>query len=319
MYSSESHLEATLLAALNDNDLRVHFYQTLLESKIWAVQLNSSDDIYDAVLGGGQLSFWNIEVSGVLYVPLFTTKEKLVACVGNDHYAFEMPAVELLELTLDKPLIVNPDSETGLIISAEAVTHLLNGEMITTEKIDLADHHEVLFGHLIEMPQKIIDVMSTFFSGCPEVKRAYIAKVYMPKLDSGARITIGFDAGARYSEIVTKAGYVLNDIYGDDVLIYFCDLNCANSLVRFLQLECLPFYDYGNDSTNTTETLPIDGAILFSQITPQSGALVSQLSTVQEVSNEALNSSSVLTSEVESAKLSGESNAVKKWWQFWIS
>jgi hypothetical protein len=318
MYSSENHLEVTLSAAMKDRALRVHFYQALLESTVWAVQLNDdADDIYDAVLGGGHLSFWNIEISGSLYVPLFTSKEKLVDCIGDDHYAFEMPTIELLELTLGKALIVNPNNETGLIISAEEVSHMLQGEVIATEKIELNDQHEVLFGHLIDTPHKMIDVMSVFFDGCSEVKRAYIAKVYMPKLDSGARITIGFDAGKHYSNIVTKAGYVLNDAYGDDVLIYFCDLNCVNSLVRFLQLECHPFYDCGVDTGNTENTSVIDESISFTQVTPQQVPLVSQLSTVQEIFAESLKSCSVLTSEVETAKVRFSPNTVKKWWQFW--
>jgi len=151
MLQPVNNLEKTLHKAAKDHNKASAFYDELMESKIF-------------VLGKPE-------------------HEKDDDKLRLDEPYLELSTVDLFQLTIGAPLVLNPNSNLGMEFEPEDIAMLLDSSLMENQKHILDQQTEVLLGHAENISDVFTSVLSAFFKKHSEVRAAYIGTIQIPSDD----------------------------------------------------------------------------------------------------------------------------------------
>jgi len=123
-------LEKILHQAAADHNQAPSFYEELMESKIFVLgkpESESNDGEFtleeeQAVI----IQHWERETDQSPVVPFFTSLQMLQHAIDTDEPYLELTTVDLFQLTMGAPLVLNPNSDFGMEFEPEDVAVLLD-------------------------------------------------------------------------------------------------------------------------------------------------------------------------------------------------
>jgi hypothetical protein len=182
----ENRLEALLMQAVNDPGIRPEFYKELLIADLFVLIVpgNHPQGTYVAQ-EGETLSIKGINVEGRKLIPVFTSERRLRQYIQTQDNLAQLNGRVLFAMIAaqNNGIVLNPASSYGKEFTAQEVDSLVNGSIFEPRQQIITQETKVLVGMPKEYPTKVVDSLSSYFQGKPEVKKAYVAQIHMP--DSG--------------------------------------------------------------------------------------------------------------------------------------
>jgi hypothetical protein len=213
----ENRLEALLMQAANDPATRPEFYKELLAADLFVLIIpgNRPHGKYIAE-SGDTLSIKGIDVQGRKLIPVFTSERRLREyiqaqdnlAVLNGHALLSMIAAQ------NEAVVLNPASSYGKEFTQNEIASLLDGSIFLPEKRFISKEAKVLIGKPAEYPDKVVDALSSYFQGKPEVQKAYVAQIHVPDSGEPPHLIFAIQTEGDFSATASDLDAIFKDILG---------------------------------------------------------------------------------------------------------
>lgn len=245
-FDPQNDLERALMRAANDPAARPHFYQTLLESDLYAIQqgIEAPGEHTTTTLGEGQtLHIASMQNDGKEYLVMFTSVPRISAVVREEVSYIGMNARELLTLTRGADIALNPGSEYGKIFTAHEVAVIL-GEELGAERRTTEEDTEVMIGQPRNYPRELADALTRFFERRKEVRRAWIAHFYNPADKAPPHTLLVVDAETEDWDALSRdIGTVAGGVTLADPPLDVMPFSMKSGLADYFLKESKPFFE----------------------------------------------------------------------------
>lgn len=245
-------LEKVLHKAAVDYNQAPAFYEELMESKIFVLGKPESDD-YDNE--GDEFIFekeqaviiqhWEREADQSPVVPFFTSLQMLQQTIDTDEPYLELSTVDLFQLTMGAPLVLNPNSDFGMEFEPEDIAVLLDTDLMVNSEHILDEQTEILLGHAKNVSEVFTLVLTEFFAKHSEVEAAYIGTIQIPEDDDKEHLMVGIQGRGRFEEIIDiiikKISLLEDDMMYEIVDFYVIDKDDPD-ISQFMVENIAPFY-----------------------------------------------------------------------------
>jgi hypothetical protein len=182
----ENRLEALLMQAANDPAVRPEFYKELLITDLFVLIVPGDRPSGNYVAQEGEtLSIKGISIEGRKLIPVFTSERRLREYIHAQDNLAKLNGRELLSMmaTQKNAIILNPASSYGKEFTLSEVVSLVDGSIFELKQQVITKETNVLLTMPKEYPSKVVNALSSYFKGKPEVRKAYVAQIHVP--DSG--------------------------------------------------------------------------------------------------------------------------------------
>lgn len=244
--SKEHTLEHMLQLAAAEPAHRPEFFRLLLDSNVYV--LGSAGG------GGGTLNLeagsaipiqhWT-KHDGTTAVPFFSSLETLQKSVDSVQRYLLLPVRSLFEITLGMNLVLNPKSPYGKEFAPEEIKHLLSIglEQQAVPRV-VEENTQVLLGQPANYPSRMVDSLSQLLVKHSNVKRAYLALMHDPSIDTGPHLIVGLEADGDPARAIREAGNVIADTAPDGEPVDICHVSRKEGgLSAYLMQQTKPFYE----------------------------------------------------------------------------
>ncbi len=242
-------LEKILHKAAADHSEAPAFYEELMESKIFVLGKPESEksqgeftlEEEEAVI----IQHWERETDKSPVVPFFTSLQMLQHAIETDEPYLELTTVDLFQLTLGAPLVLNPNSDFGMEFEPEDVAVLLDTDLMVNSEHILEEQTEVLLGHAENVSEVFKSVLTEFFDKHHEVEAAYIGTIQIPEDDDKEHLMVGIQGKGRFEKIIDtiiqKISLLEDDMMYETVDFYVIDQDDPD-ISQFMVENIKPFY-----------------------------------------------------------------------------
>jgi len=243
-------LEKILHKAAADHNEAPAFYEELMESKIFVLGKPESEKPKDGefTLEEEQaviIQHWERETDQSPVVPFFTSLQMLQHAIDTDEPYLELTTVDLFQLTMGAPLVLNPNSDFGMEFEPEDVAVLLDTDLMVNSQHILDEQTEVLLGHAENVSDIFMSVLTDFFVKHAEVEAAYIGTIQIPEDDEKEHLMIGIQGQGRFEKIIDtiikKISLLEDDMMYETVDFYVIDQDDPD-ISQFMVENITPFY-----------------------------------------------------------------------------
>jgi len=209
MLQPVNNLEKTLHKAAKDHNKASAFYDELMESKIFVLGKPEHEKDDDKLRLDEEQSIiiqhWERGNDRIAVVPFFTSLEMLQNAIESDEPYLELSTVDLFQLTIGAPLVLNPNSNLGMEFEPEDIAMLLDSSLMENQKHILDQQTEVLLGHAENISDVFTSVLSAFFKKHSEVRAAYIGTIQIPSDDDKEHLMVGIQGQGNLDSIIDTA------------------------------------------------------------------------------------------------------------------
>lgn len=242
-------LEKILHQAAADHNQAPSFYEELMESKIFVLgkpESESNDGEFtleeeQAVI----IQHWERETDQSPVVPFFTSLQMLQHAIDTDEPYLELTTVDLFQLTMGAPLVLNPNSDFGMEFEPEDVAVLLDTDLMVNSQHILDEQTEVLLGQAENVSDVFKSVLTEFFIKHPEVEASYIGTIQIPADDDKEHLMVGIQGQGRFEKIIDtliqKISILEDDMMYETVDFYVIDQDDPD-ISQFMLENITPFY-----------------------------------------------------------------------------
>jgi len=242
-------LERILHKAAADHAEAPAFYEELMESKVFVLGKPESEKRSgDFTLEEEQaviIQHWEREADNSPVVPFFTSLQMLQHAIETDEPYLELTTVDLFQLTMGAPLVLNPNSEFGMEFEPEDVAVLLDTDLMVNSEHILDEKTEVLLGHAENVSDIFKSVLTEYFSKHSEVEAAYIGTIQIPEDDDKEHLMVGIQGQGRFEKIIDtiiqKISLLEDDMMYETVDFYVIDQDDPD-ISQFMVENITPFY-----------------------------------------------------------------------------
>jgi hypothetical protein len=213
----ENRLEALLMQAANDPGVRPDFYKELLLTDLFVLIVPGNRPHGNYVAQEGEtLSMKGINVEGRKLIPVFTTERRLREYIqAQDHLAKLNGRVLLSMIVTQKNgIVLNPASSYGKEFTLQEVESLVDGSIFQPKQQTIAHETQVLIGMPKEYPTKVVEALSSYFQGKPEVKKAYVAEIHVPDSGEPSHLLFSIQVDGDFHPIASDLSVVMQSILG---------------------------------------------------------------------------------------------------------
>ena len=248
MFKPENKLESVLVKATTDPASRSQFYRELLQADLFVIGESASDEPLDSrvTAEGEQLRVRNIEFDGQLHLPVFSSLARLQVTLSEPAGYLALNGRTLLEMTQGTPLVLNPGSDYGKVLTCEEVASLLDGSMGSPEATYTAEHDtQVFLGQPAVYPQELVDVLIRVFRRLKPVRRAYLAHFHNPEDGQKPHTLIGLEVTGDWDAVLAEVGVATREVAVPDPPVDYVRVEGgkdAKGVARYLVNESEPFY-----------------------------------------------------------------------------
>ena len=242
-------LEKILHKAAADHSEAPAFYEELMESKIFVLGKPESEKAQgEFTLEEEQaviIQHWERETDQSPVVPFFTSLQMLQQAIDTDEPYLELTTVDLFQLTMGAPLVLNPNSDFGMEFEPEDVAVLLDTDLMVNSEHILDEQTEVLLGHAENVSEVFTSVLTEFFAKHVEVEAAYIGTIQIPEDDDKEHLMVGIQGQGRFEKIIDtiiqKISLLEDDMMYETVDFYVIDQDDPD-ISQFMVENITPFY-----------------------------------------------------------------------------
>ena len=242
-------LEKILHKAAADHSEAPAFYEELMESKIFVLGKPESEKAQgEFTLEEEQaviIQHWERETDQSPVVPFFTSLQMLQHAIDTDEPYLELTTVDLFQLTMGAPLVLNPNSDFGMEFEPEDVAVLLDTDLMVNSQHILDEQTEVLLGHAENVSEVFTSVLTEFFAKHSEVEAAYIGTIQIPEDDDKEHLMVGIQGQGRFEKIIDtiiqKISLLEDDMMYETVDFYVIDQDDPD-ISQFMLENITPFY-----------------------------------------------------------------------------
>jgi len=241
-------LEKALHKAAADHSQAPAFYEELMESKIFVLGQPEKEDSGEFILEEEQavtIQHWERENDQSPVVPFFTSLQMLQQAIETDEPYLELTTIDLFQLTMGAPLVLNPNSEFGMEFEPEDVAVLLDADLMVNSQHVLDEQTEVLLGVAENVSETFISVLTEFFSRHSEVKAAYLGTIQIPEDDDKEHLMVGIQGNGPFDKIIDtviqKISLLEDDMMYETVDFYVIDQDDPD-ISEFMVENITPFY-----------------------------------------------------------------------------
>ena len=241
-------LEKALHKAAADHSQAPAFYEELMESKIFVLGKPEIEDSGEFILEEEQaviIQHWERETDQSPVVPFFTSLQMLQQAIDTDEPYLELTTVDLFQLTMGAPLVLNPNSEFGMEFEPEDVAVLLDTDLMVNSEHILDEQTEVLLGIPENVSETFTSVLTDFFSKHSEVECAYLGTIQIPEDDNKEHLMVGIQGSGRFEKIIDtviqKISLLEDDMIYETVDFYVVDQDDPD-ISEFMVENITPFY-----------------------------------------------------------------------------
>ena len=259
-----NELELLLVAAMTDASARPAFYRGLLEHQLFFINEGSPPprDVSRMAKPGETFSVRSIEFEGKLYVPIFTSENRISAVVNREVGYLGMNGRSLLEMFRTSDLMLNPGSPCGKILSKDEVEAVLSGSIFEprSEKRTIPDGAMIQMGQPKEYPHRLVNALCERFAAMHEVAAAYLALVVIHNSDDESpHIMIGIESEGswdrvREAVVASTRGNIDPDQYVDFIRID--DSVKPDSVGDYMQKEPSPSISAARSGLESFDVVP---------------------------------------------------------------
>ncbi len=241
-------LEKALHKAAADHNEAPKFYEKLMESKVFVLGKPEEEDTGSFTLEEEQaviIQHWERETDQSPVVPFFTSLQMLQQAIASDEPYLELTTVDLFQLTMGAPLVLNPNSEFGMEFDPEDVALLLDTDLMVNSEHTLDEHTEVLLGIAENVSETFISVLTEYFSRNKEVEAAYLGTIQIPEDDDKEHLMVGIQGKGSFDKIIDtaiqKISLLEDDMLYETVDFYVIDQDDPD-ISQFMIENITPFY-----------------------------------------------------------------------------
>jgi hypothetical protein len=210
----ENRLEALLIQAANDPGARPEFYKELLVSDLY-VLIVSGDRPYGTQVAqeGERLSIKGITLNGRKLIPVFTSERRLREFIHEEESLAKLDGQALFSMIAAQHdgIVLNPASSYGKEFTSQEIRALVDGSIFQPRQQTITEDTQVLIGMPKEYPTKLVNALSKYFQGRPEVKKAYVALIQMPNSDEPAHLLLSIEVDGDFGPIASDVGVIFQE------------------------------------------------------------------------------------------------------------
>jgi len=212
------------MQAANDPGARPEFYQELLVNDLLVLIILGDRPHGSYVAQEGEtLSIKSINVKGRKLIPVFTSERCLREYIQtldnlaklNGRVLFSMIAAQ------NNGVVLNPASSYGKEFTSQEVASLVDGSIFQPKQQVITKETKVLIGMPKEYPTKLVNALSSYFQGTPQVKKAYVAQIHMPDSGEPPHLIFAVEADGDFRPIASDLSVVFQSTLGNS---QFADL-----------------------------------------------------------------------------------------------
>jgi len=248
MSSPFNHLEKTLYKAVEDHNEAPVFYNELMDSKIYVLGKPEVAKEGEFILEEEQaviIQHWERGDDQSPVVPFFTSLEMLQNAIEVDEPYLELSTIDLFQLTIGAPLVLNPNSNLGMEFEPEDIALLLDTDLMENKKHTLDQKTEVLLGYAENISDVFVSVLSAFFKKNAEVEAAYLGTIKVPIDDDKEHLMVGIQGNGDLDKIIDiaikKISLLEDDMMYETVDFYVIDQDDPD-ISAFMVENIAPFY-----------------------------------------------------------------------------
>lgn len=249
MLSPVNNLEKTLHKAAADHNQAPAFYDELMESKIFVLgKPDNEKKDGEFMLEEEQsiiIQHWERGTDQIPVVPFFTSLQMLQLAIEADEPYLELTTVDLFQLTIGAPLVLNPNSSYGMEFEPEDIAMLLDTDLMENREHTLDQQTDVLLGHAENVSDVFISVLRAFFRKHSEVEAAYIGTIQIPEDDDKEHLMVGIQGQGSFEKIIDtvikKISLLEDDMMYETVDFYVIDQDDSD-ISAFMVEHITPFY-----------------------------------------------------------------------------
>lgn len=226
-FEPQNKLEQSLIKAWTDPAHRPQFYRDLVESDIYIIEHGPpAEKAGRTVLEQDyQLKIQPIEINGKSYLPVFSSLLRLQAVLQHEAGYIAMNALEFLKITQGAELVLNPGSEYAKEFTKEEIQSIIDGSVLRApESYQISEETEVIIGLPSNYPDELVDALKRLFARLREVKRAYLAHLFVVGKDEKPHTVIGIEVSENWDQVIAEASLVVRDIEIPDPPVDFIQI-----------------------------------------------------------------------------------------------
>lgn len=245
-WEPQNGFERSLMRAVKDPAHRPQFYKDLVESEFFIIPYGPPPGPSGTVVleEGYELRIQPVELDGKLYLPVFSSVERLRQVVQGEVGFIAMNALEFMKITQGSEIVLNPGSEYGKLFTREEIQAILDGSIwAPSESRTMERNTRVVIGQPANYPHELAGALSRLFKRLKDVQRAYLALFYNPEEEEKPHILIGIEVSGNWEQVVSQAGLVARDIEIPNPPVDFMQITGQEGLEEYFRNECKPFYE----------------------------------------------------------------------------
>lgn len=213
----ENRLEALLMQAANDPGARPEFYKELLVADLFVLIAPQGRPFGSHVAQQGEtLSIKGITVEGRKLIPVFTSERRLREYIQAKDSLAKLNGRALFSMIVQQEngVVLNPASGYGKEFTFQEVSSLVDGSVFQPKQQTLTKDTKVLISMPKEYPTKVVEAMSSYFQGKPEVKKAYVAQIHMPDSGEPPHLLFSIQVDGDFRPIASDLGVIFQSVLG---------------------------------------------------------------------------------------------------------
>lgn len=239
--TTTDNLSQALELATNDPAERTNFYNTLINSQVFIILAEDSDETQAADKNSlAIIQLMNQE--NQLLFPFFSSLERFSEFVGTEARYAQIDFLNFLQAIQCGPAVLNPGSEYCKEFTKPELEALLDGRLLqhaNEHTIHAGD--SVYIGQPEQQPLELISLLTDCFSKYHHISEAYLAQIAYENDSVGPHPLVALRANAAIAEALAEAEHSIKSNLGQDVVVDFIELSASDELSAYFQ-DIQPFY-----------------------------------------------------------------------------
>ena len=143
-----------------------------------------------------------------MVLPFFSSVEALGLAIEEESAYLGMAAVDLFGLVRGQTLVLNPRSQASKWFSPEETDALAEGRLPqSVEMLEIEEDASILVGPPAEFPADLVKALTTWFTGTPAVREAYLLQAVFPDKPEPT-LLVGLDVAGDPDPVFQEAALV---------------------------------------------------------------------------------------------------------------
>lgn len=248
-FKPANKLEEVLVAACAEPSARPEFYRMLLESDLFLLTPDATQQEGRQVLETDtKVSFVHLQNAKGPFLPIFSSQQRLQDAVNQTGQTYGFLALrgkDLFPLLAQHPptAILNPGAAYGKELTADEIRRIADGTFIRNEGRVVQKATQVLLGQPAKYPTELVAALQKLFAKHASVQAAYLGWIHDPSSEEPPHLIIGIECDGDMQKISQEAGITSQGLLGEGEFVDFIQVGSGKgSLDSYFKKQTKPFY-----------------------------------------------------------------------------